>query len=104
MALGLKKCKLGPDVENKQGKGCKSCFQEAGNDSHHFKSSILFLAEIVLCEKYTIAISIIKWGFFFDKYIDVADCIELYLSVTSQEIGKKKNQKTKNTLSFSKNK
>lgn len=91
-------------VENKQRKGCKSCFQEAGNDSHHFKSSILFLAEIVLCEKYTIAISIIKWGFFFDKYIDVADCIELYLSVTSQEIGKKKNQKTKNTLSFSKNK
>ena len=37
-------------VENKKIKGYKPCFQEACDASHHFKSSILFLGEIVLYE------------------------------------------------------
>ena len=75
-------------MENKKIKGCKPRFQEACNASYHFKSSISFLGEIVLHEEYNdfyknnyIIISII---IIFDKCIDVAEYIELYLSESSQ--------------------
>lgn len=75
-------------VENKKKKGCKPCFQETCNASYHFKSSISFLGEIVLHEKYNdfynnnyIIISIL---IIFDTCIDVVEYIELYLSESSQ--------------------